>query len=146
MTDGKYVVFGLDEELFGLPIGVVERILPEEKATPLPKTPEMILRVFDLRGETVPVVDLRLRFERARSQELGRFVVTHSGDSRFALRVDGVQGIVTLVESEIDENPEFFCDEHDPVVAGVARHLEQLIVILDVDRLVPRPSSNLAAA
>ena len=59
----KYVVFQLDKERFGVPIDAVERILPSQEVTRLPRTPKMMLGVFDLRGSTIPAVDARLRFD-----------------------------------------------------------------------------------
>lgn len=137
MAEGKYVVFKLEDELFGLPIETVERILPDQKVTPLPKTPPMFLGVFDLRGETVPALDLRLRFDRPTDETEGNFVVVLSDQGRCAVRVDGVQGIVTLHDEQIDENPAMFRDGDDPFVAGVGKQGDNLVVLLDVAHLVP---------
>ena len=53
MSETKYVVFQLGAERYGLPIDSVERILPSQSVTKLPKTPKMMLGVFDMRGETI---------------------------------------------------------------------------------------------
>ena len=64
MSEKKFIVFLLANERYGIPIEAVERILPEQNPTPIPKSPEMFLGVFDLRGETIPAIDLRTRFSR----------------------------------------------------------------------------------
>lgn len=71
MEDQKFVQFELNGEQYGLNIASVERIMAEVKATPMPRSPKILLGVFDLRGSTVPVVDLRRRFELAERSDEG---------------------------------------------------------------------------
>lgn len=137
MAETKYVVFKLGEELFGVPIERVERILPNQSVTRLPKTPRMFLGVFDLRGETVPAIDLRARFELEPVTDAVNFVVLQTAAGRCAFRVDGVDGIVNLDESEVEDSPELF-DTNDDFVLGIGKDRDRLIVLIEADEIIPR--------
>jgi len=137
MAETKYVVFKLGEELFGVPIERVERILPDQTVTRLPKTPKMFLGIFDLRGETVPAIDLRARFELETQPDSANFVVLQTSAGRCAFRVDGVDGIVTLDESEVEQSPELF-ETNDDFVLGIGKDGDRLIVLIEADEIVPR--------
>jgi len=141
MAETKYVVFKLADELYGVPIGRVERILPEQAVTRLPKTPKMLLGVFDLRGETVPAIDLRCRFDLEERAEAANFVVLQTASGRCAFRVDGVDGIVTLGDDEVEESPDLF-DTKDDFVLGIGKDRDRLIVLVESDEIIPR---NLSA-
>ncbi len=138
MAEGKYLVFELANAFYGLPIENVERILPTQKPTRVPKAPEMFLGVFDLRGETVPAIDLRTRFEFEKREGESNFVVIHSCVGRCALRVDRVDGIVTLDESDINLNAEMLKHKGDDFIAGVGKNNHRLIVLMNCDHIVPQ--------
>ena len=146
MGDQKYVVFRVANELFGLPIGVVERILPAQRTTRVPHMPPMIIGVFSLRGETIAAVDMRMRFDLEASVRDGSFVVFLSGADRVALKVDGVDGILTFSKSDIDSKCDFLRDKQDDFLAGVARNGEERVVLLEPDNLLPAHVRTQAAA
>jgi len=75
MVEQKYIVFFVDNERYALPIESVERILPEMSVTSVPKTPKVLLGVFDLRGETLPALDLRRRFDLEEHEGLSNYIV-----------------------------------------------------------------------
>lgn len=138
MAESKYVVFKVADEFYGISIEAVERILPEQSVTRLPKTPKMFLGIFDLRGETVPTIDLRLRFEQPESTETSNFVVVLSAVGRVALRVDSVDGIATFDEASIEANPELFDQKGDDFVFGIAKMGDRLVALLNSDEVVPK--------
>lgn len=142
MAENKYVVFKVADELYSLPIEDVERILPEEPVTRLPRTPKMFMGIFDLRGQTVPTIDLRLRFELEPSVESGNFVVVQTRDGRCAWRVDSVDGIVTLQEKDVDDSPEIFDRKGDDFMAGIGKQGDRLMVMLDVNEVIPKTMRN----
>jgi len=146
MAENKYVVFQLGSEKYGLPIECVERILPTQDVTRLPKTPKMFLGVFEMRGSTVPTIDARIRFDMPES-EAHNFVVVLTEHGRCALSVDNVDGIVTLDESNIEENTEMFDSKQDDFIRGIGKDEETLLVLLDPDGIVPKSlRAKIAAA
>lgn len=138
MSENKYVIFKLGNESYGLPIESVERILPVQNVTRLPRTPKMFLGVFELRGTTLPALDARLRFEMEESPEAKNFVVVLTGDSRCALRVDEVDGILSLEEGEIDENPALLDNRNDDFLRAIGKKDDRLVVLLDPANVVPK--------
>jgi len=138
MDENKFVVFRLEGDQFGLPIEAVERILADQKPTRIPRTPAMLLGVFDLRGETVAAVDLRLRFEFPERLGVANFIVVNTEKGRVALRVDKVEGIMTLEDAAIEESPQMMSSKDDDFMSGVAKSGEDLIVILEPDNVIPK--------
>lgn len=145
MAENKYVVFRLGAEKYGIPIECVERILPTQSVTRLPKTPKMFLGVFEMRGTTVPTIDARLRFDMAEC-EAQNFVVVLTEHGRCALSVDNVDGIVTLEESNIEEKTDMFDSKQDEFIRGIGKVNDDLLVLLDPDGIVPKNLRSKVAA
>lgn len=137
MSESKYVVFRLGDERYGLPIGSVERILPSQDVTKLPKTPKMMLGVFDMRGVTIPVIDARQRFGFKESDECRSFVVVLSESGRCALRVDSVDGIHNYEEDQVDKNHTML-DTDDDFFQAIGKQGEKLTILLNPDGIVPK--------
>lgn len=137
MAELKFVVFSLGTELYGLPIEKVERILPEMGVTKLPRTPKMFLGVFDLRGDTIPVLDARARFEMKSHEESGTFIVIMTEAGRCSLRVDRVDGIRSIDEVDIQEEMGVTGGQLDDFLVGVARDGQDLIVVLEPEAILP---------
>lgn len=134
--ENKYVIFKLGVERYGLPIENVERILPSQEVTKIPRSPKMLLGVFELRGQTIPTIDARLRFEMPPSETAKNFVVVFSDSGRCALRVDIVDGIVSFEEQDIDRSPELF-KSSDEFLSAIGKCGDELTVLLDPVHLVP---------
>lgn len=146
MSENKYVIFKLGSGRYGLPIESVERILPTQALTRIPKTPKMLLGVFELRGSTIPTIDARLRFELPEFEDARNFVVILTEAGRCALRVDHVDGIITFDEDQIDENGALLEDKNDEMLAGIGKLGDELTVLLDPMHLVPKQLKAKVAA
>jgi purine-binding chemotaxis protein CheW len=138
VDEQKYVVFRLGEERYGLPIDKVERIVPSEPATKMPRAPKALLGVFELRGDTIPVMDARIRFDYPSDGAGRNFVIAYTPQGRCALKVDDVVGIISLHESEIDDSPAISGAENEDFVAGVGKLGDQLTLLLNPEGIVPK--------
>ncbi len=138
MSEKKYVVFKLDEERYGIPIESVERILADQKPVRIPRTPSLLLGVFELRGETLAAMDMRSRFEFTSKTEAGNYIVVHTRSGRIACKVDQVDGIVTLNDNEIEEGSELLHAKDDDFIAGVGKVGETLVVLVEPEAIVPK--------
>lgn len=136
MTERKYVVFRLAGESYGVPIERVERILPAQAVTRLPKTPPALLGVFELRGRSIPAFDLRLRLDLPAATDEGTMVVAQTSAGRCAFLVDHVEGIYAFDESQVDYEGTALAKD-DPFAAGIARHGGRLVLLLNPDEVVP---------
>lgn len=137
MSEQKHVVFRLESELYSLPIASVERILADQATTKIPRADKMVLGVFDLRGTTVPAIDLRTRLGFVRQDQPGSYIVVSNESARFALKVDGVEGIYEFSEGQVEDQPSMLKREGDDFLAGVARHGDKLVVVLDPEHVLP---------
>lgn len=146
MTETKYVVFKLAKERYGVPIDAVERILPKQSVTRMPRSPKMLMGVFELRGSTIPAMDARLRFGMDESDETRNFVVVLTPQGRCALNVDIVEGIVTLREDQVEPPTVLAGDGKDPFIHGVGKQDDRLLVLLDPQHVVPKELHKRIAA
>src|SRR5512136_505844 len=107
----QYLTFRLDEELFALDIAKVREVLDCTAVTRVPRTPEFMLGVINLRGSVVPVVDLRLRFGMTRIEKTVNtcIIITEVNvdDDVLVLGVlvDSVQEVIDLSPAELEPAP-----------------------------------------
>jgi purine-binding chemotaxis protein CheW len=146
----KVLVFRLRDDEFGLPIEVVDEVAQAPaQVTRLPKTPAFLEGVINLRGEVLPVIDQRRRFEMPPLEELDgrRLIVVRTKAHRAGLIVDSVSEVLRCASSQIMPAPDL-AGEATRLVNGVL-NLEQakrLILMLDPDELLSRAERGLLAA
>ncbi len=136
-AEHKHVVFRLGPDFFGLPIESVERILNAQTVTRVPQTPAMVMGVFELRGETLPAVDLRARFNLEIDPSPGQFIVVAQEGGSVAVRVDAVDGIAVLDDSKVEPPQDWLKEKEDDFVLGVAQSEGRLVLILRPEHLIP---------
>jgi purine-binding chemotaxis protein CheW len=138
----RMLVFRLGAEEYGLPIEAVEEVLrkPDQVAR-LPKAPKFLEGVVNLRGDVVPVVDQRRRFNLPATEESSaqRLVVVHTRGIRAALIVDSVSEVLRTDDQNIVEPPQI-AGQKNPLVRGVVnlQEAERLILMLDPSELLTR--------
>src|SRR5215468_11203487 len=154
-TDGKfdesvteYVTVMLDGQLFGLPISRVQDVFMPDRLTRVPLAPPEIAGVLNLRGRIVTAVDLRLRLGLAPRGD-GRppmaVGIELKGES-YGLLIDSVGEVMKLVNGAREANPVNLDARLARVSAGVHRLEGQLMVILDVDRVLDMTAADPLAA
>ena len=138
----QYVIFGLCDEEYGMPIARVQSIIRYETPTPVPHAPEGIEGVFNLRGQVLPLIDLgwRLRGAPIVPTPSSRIIVAESGLGAVGLAVDHVQEVASLAVSEIRPAPQAaIASEMADAFEGVANYGDRLIILLDADKALPKP-------
>lgn len=134
---GKYVVFRLGEQRYGLPIERVDRIVPAMPVTSLPGTSLTFRGVVDLRGETIRVLDSERRFGATLREDVHhQFVVIRAEGGPCAITVDGVESIASLGEQQIEASPSYTAEDGGGFVAGIGREKDHLLLLIDPDALV----------
>jgi purine-binding chemotaxis protein CheW len=135
--DIQLVVFRLAEECYALDIGTVQEIIAWQPVTRVPRTEAFVEGLINLRGNVIPVVDLRKRFGLPVT-EVGRetrVVVVEIGNIVVGLVVDGVSEVLRVPQSNIE--PTVALSGVDAqFIRGVAKTDKRLIILLDVDRLL----------
>jgi purine-binding chemotaxis protein CheW len=136
--DLPLVVFRLASETFALRLPQVREIIMVGMITPVPRAPSFIDGVLNLRGEVMPVIDLRDRFglERRAATSLSRIVITSISDVWTGLIVDSVDEVKTVDERHLEEPPRYTSVGANAYIQKVVRTTEGVIFLLEVQRLL----------
>ncbi|EKD28270.1 MAG: CheW1 [uncultured bacterium] len=139
---GKYLTFKIGEEIFGLEILKVQEINGLMKITNIPKTPNFIRGVINLRGKIIPVIDLRLKFEMA---SLGDTVKTciivvqvlrQSKKITMGILVDEVSEVMNILQEQIDEPPSFGSSINVDFIFGIGKVGQKVVMLLDIEKVL----------
>ncbi len=135
----QLVGFMVGDEEFAVPILDIQEIIKPIEYTRVPKTPDYVLGVFNLRGSVLPLIDLRMKFGLSRSRENDetRYMVIKNGDDIAGFVIDRLTQAMRIKESAIDPAPETIHDENN-FIYGVGKQEEKLISILNVNALLKR--------
>jgi purine-binding chemotaxis protein CheW len=140
--EGKYLTFVLASEEFGLEILKVREIIGYMDITAVPQTPHHVKGVINLRGQVIPVVDLRAKFgmdSTDRTEETCIIVVEISqGDRNFStgIVVDRVQEVLDIPGGDIEEAPQFDSSVNTDFILGMGKIGESVKILLDIDKVL----------
>jgi len=137
---GPFVTFAVGDHLFGVPVGQVQDILTLHAIAPVPLGPSEVRGMINLRGRIVTVVDVRTRLglkpAEASSSRGAMGVTVENGTESYTLLVDRVGDVVTLPSHLQEPNPVTLDPLWRELANGVFRIEGNLLVILDVERLL----------
>jgi purine-binding chemotaxis protein CheW len=138
-AEEQMVVLEVGEEAYGIPVQRVREIIRVPPITRVPNGPAFLEGVINLRGQVIPVMDLRkhLGIPAGAETRRSRVVVSELGRHAVGLRVDGVSQVVMVTTSEIEPPPSLLAGANDGQVRGVARLGDKLVLFLDPDRMLP---------
>ena len=137
----QYLTFRLGEEIFGLDVGKVREILDMTTITKIPRTPEFLRGVINLRGNVVPVVDMRLKFglppvEKTVDTCIVVTEVTLEGETTvLGALVDSVQEVFDLEPKQIEPAPRIGTRLRTEFISGMGKRDGKFIMLLDVDKV-----------
>lgn len=138
----QYVTLGVADELFAAPVGKVQEILDMRPIARLPQAPDSLLGMIDVRGQGIPVVDLRLTLglPAVLDTENTRIIVLalagHGGDRRLGLRADRVFEVTILDDEALDPPPVVAGAWLGHCIAGIGRRNGRFVTVLDLERLL----------
>ncbi len=134
----QYVVFKLNNESYGLLIEYVETIEKLIEITRVPGTAHYINGVINLRGDVVPVVDLRKRFhlDHTEISDENRIIVLSLEEMKVGILVDSCSEVVTLSEDHIDEVYDLVNSFEEDYIQGIGKFDERMIIIVDIPKLL----------
>jgi purine-binding chemotaxis protein CheW len=140
-SESQFVTFSLDTEIYAVPVEVVREILDHEEAFKIPHGPDYLLGLRDVRGQGVPVVDLRLRLGMTKTEKTPhtRILVldVRIGDKMLTLGLvaDRVYEVTPFRQDEIEGAPDIGVTWRSDYIAGVVRRNGSFVVIVDLARL-----------
>ena len=140
--EGKYLTFALANEEYGLEILKVREIIGYMEITAVPQTPHYVKGVINLRGQVIPVIDLRAKFGMEVTEvteETCIIVVEISQANRnfsTGVVVDHVQEVLDIAGEDIEEAPQFGSAVSTDFILGMGKIGESVKILLDIDRVL----------
>ena len=138
VRSGKYLTFCLDNEEYGLEILKVREIIGLLPITTVPRTPDYIKGVVNLRGKVIPVIDLRLKFamtEAERTEETC-IIVVNLGQVEVGIIVDRVSEVRDIDGKDIDDPPSFGTNVDSSFILGMGKSEERVSILLDITKVL----------
>ena len=134
----QLVTFSIDEEEFGVNILKVQEIIRIMEITRVPRSPEFVEGVVNLRGRVIPIVDLRRRF--------GLAAIAHDKDTRIIVIelnslvvgfiVDAVSEVLRIPADTVEPTPPVAAGVDSEYISGVGKLQDRLLILLDLDKLL----------
>ena len=137
----QYLTFKLGEEMFAIDVSQVREILDVTTITKVPRAPEFMRGVINVRGSVVPVVDLRMKFdmpatERTKDTRIVVMEIALEGDlTTIGTLADAVHNVMDIEPSSIEPAPKVGAKWNTEFIKGIGKHNDEFIIILNVDRI-----------
>jgi len=140
---GKYLTFTLHRESYGIDVLKVREIIRLASITAVPQMPDYVRGVINLRGKIIPVTDLRLRFgfPEAATTDLTCIIVVQvklpdGRATQMGLVVDGVEDVISIAATDIEETPDFGAQVSTECILGMAKIKDVVKALLDIDKVI----------
>jgi len=139
---GKYLTFRLDQEEYGLEILKVREIIGLMNITHVPRTPEYIRGVINLRGKVIPVLDLRKKFGMGTTDDTEETCVivvevnSIGSAVMMGIIVDAVSEVLDIQGSQIEEAPSFGTNVDTRFILGIGKVKDEVKILLDIDQVL----------
>ncbi|SKA80773.1 purine-binding chemotaxis protein CheW [Paucidesulfovibrio gracilis DSM 16080] len=134
----QLVTFRIGEEEFGVDILAVQEIIRTMAITKVPKAPEFVEGVINLRGKVIPIVDLRRRFgmDQRATDKHNRIIVIETASVIVGFMVDSVSEVLRIPANTIEAPPAVVSGLESDYIDGVGKLDDRLLIMLNLDRLL----------
>ncbi len=135
VTEGKFLTFVLGSEVYGIEILKVREIIKLMDITTVPRTPDYLKGVINLRGKVIPIIDLRSKFsmpEIEHTQETC-IIVVEVNKTSIGIIVDSVSEVSNIKSGEIEEAPNLGQDVDTNFILGLGKTKERIVILLDIE-------------
>lgn len=132
----QYIVVKLDGEQYGIDITFIDNIVRMQQITRVPKAQSFFAGVINLRGEIIPVMNLRLRFglsEKENTNATRIIIVKPESNAKIGILVDEVREVVSLEEEDVEKAD---YDEQGINLQGVGKYKDTLISLLNIQSII----------
>lgn len=141
-SEGQYVTFGLGDELFAAPVGLVREILTYQAPSRIPNSPDYLLGLTDVRGQGVPTADLRIRLGMTPTEPtlntriLVLDIPLEDRVLSLGLVADRVFEVAVFTADQIEPSPDIGVKWRSDYISGVVRREDGFVVLIDLPRLL----------
>lgn len=138
----QYLTFSLSDELYALEVSKVQEVLEYQTITRVPKTPEYMRGVINVRGGIVPVVDLRLKFNLpAQEQTVDTCIIVleialNNETITVGTIADNVHEVIEIQPEDIEPTPRIGTRLDTDFIEGIGKHGDRFLVILNIDKIL----------
>ncbi|HOY62346.1 MAG TPA: chemotaxis protein CheW [bacterium] len=134
----KYLTFTLGGEEYGLEILKVREIIGLMEITNVPRMPDFVRGVINLRGKVIPVVDLRLKFGMSKQDDTDEtcIIVVDLEEMQMGVVVDHVSEVLDIKEGDIEETPSFGVQINTEFILGIGKAKDKVIILLDIKKVL----------
>lgn len=134
----QLVTFRIGEEEFGVDILAVQEIIRLMQITMVPRAPEFIEGVINLRGKVIPVINMRRRFNKPQVEpdSSTRIVVMELEQKIVGFLVDGVSEVLRIPESTVEDPPPVVAGIGSEYIKGIGKLDNRLLILLNLDHLL----------
>ncbi len=147
--EAQYVTFSLGDEVFAVPVGVVREILDHEEAFKIPNGPDYLMGLRDVRGQGVPIMDLRLKLGLSKTVPTPHtrvLVMDIPLDDRLlslGMVADRVYEVTPFRRDQVEQAPDIGSHWRSDYIAGVVRREQGFVVLVDLARLLTEKDTEL---
>lgn len=140
----QFVTFALGDETYGVSVLSVQEIIGMVDITHVPSSLQYLKGVINMRGAVIPVIDMRMRFgmEKRDYDSNTVIVIVESRARQIGMIVDSVSDVLGIPVDSIHESPQFSSRIDRDFIKSIGRINEDLVIILDVDRIIVLDSDN----
>ena len=138
MAGTQYVVFSINQQIFGIEILKIKEVLSFRKITPLPQVEEFVRGIINLRGAVIPVFDLREKFNLP-AKEYTRFhviIVVEIAGRIMGVIVDEISDVLEILPEEFQTTGNLPSNLRREYLKGVGKKQDKMIILMDIDRLL----------
>jgi purine-binding chemotaxis protein CheW len=134
----QLVTFSIGEEEFGVEILKVQEIIRTMEITKVPRAPEFVEGVINLRGKVIPIIDLRRRFglDSKKHDKHTRIIVIEINNMIVGFIVDSVSEVLRIPAGTVEPPPPVVAGMESDYISGVGKLQDRLLILLDLDRLL----------
>ncbi|HOQ06117.1 MAG TPA: chemotaxis protein CheW [Anaerohalosphaeraceae bacterium] len=147
--EGKYLTFAIGNEEFGIEILQIREIIGYVPVTPVPKSPVYLKGVLNLRGQVIPVIDLRLKFGMPEKEITDHTCIviietqTAEGATMTGLIVDRVSEVLEIEADQIEPAPSLGSTIDTSFLRGIAKTNDSVKLLLEIDSVVQQSAEEL---
>ncbi len=133
----QMVVFKLSNEEFAVEVSSVEAIIKLQAITKVPHAPAHVVGVTNLRGNIVPVIDLkkRLSLPATENSQDTRIIVALLQESKVGMVVDAVSQVIEIEDSQIEATPQISTSVESTYIRGIVKVENLLVIMLDLAKI-----------
>jgi len=137
-NEGKYLTFVLAEEVYGVEVLKVREIIGMMQVTAIPRLPDFVRGVMNLRGKVIPVIDLRLKLgmEIGEVTENTCIIVVDISGVETGIVVDEVHEVQNIASENIEDPPSFGVDVNTEFILGIGKAGEKVMILLDIGKVL----------